>query len=334
LWQAAGGKSSGTWAGLFGATAGELMTAWSIANYIDRLAEAGKAIYDLPMYINVWLGEAGWSLPGESYPSGGAVGKVLDIYKWFTPHIDLIAPDIYVADSRGYETECATYTRDDNPLFVPESAPDSSNPWLMFRAVADYNAIGYAFFGLEQIVAEDGSLRPEAHMVADSFRCLAAAIPLLLRYQGTGQVHAVVQEENQVAQQLTLDGFLGLVEFGGGVSVRTDWRHPPYYLRTAGGPEPRRGRGLVVQAGRNEFYLVGADYRLLLRPKLPPAQRFDAALANDFLAIRQAHYVSVDEGHFDEDGRFVIDRRRNGDEVDGGVWVEPDTGVVRVVMTD
>ena len=28
-----------------------------------------------------------------------------------------------------------------------------------------------------------------------------------------------------------------------------------------------RGRGLIIQAGRNEFYLVGANYRLILRPK-------------------------------------------------------------------
>src|SRR5512136_232825 len=146
LWQAAGGRPSGTWPQVFGWAAGELMTAWSIATYIDRLAEAGKAAVDLPMVINVWLGEQGWAMPGETYPSGGAVGRVLDIYKWFTPHVDLIAPDIYVADARGYEAMCALYARDDNPFFVPESSPGGSNVWAMFRAVADYNAIGYAFF--------------------------------------------------------------------------------------------------------------------------------------------------------------------------------------------
>ena len=130
------------------------MTAWSIATYIDRLAEAGKAILDIPMYINVWLGEGGWKLPGETYPSGGAVGRVLDIYKWCTPHVDLIAPDIYVADSRGYEAICALYARADNPLFVPESGPGGANAWNMFRALADYNAIGYAFFAVEHIIGQ------------------------------------------------------------------------------------------------------------------------------------------------------------------------------------
>jgi len=62
-----------------------------------------------------------WPIPGEAYASGGAVTKVLDIYKWFTPHVDIIAPDIYVADAKGRDAVCASYDREDNPLFVPES---------------------------------------------------------------------------------------------------------------------------------------------------------------------------------------------------------------------
>jgi hypothetical protein len=42
----------------------------------------------------------------------------------------------------------------------------------------------------------------------------------------------------------------------------------------------------------------------------------------------------VDEGHFDENDRFVVDRRRNGDVINGGIWVAPDVGVVRVLMCD
>jgi len=37
------------------------MTAWSIAAYIDRVAEAGKAVYNIPMYIIA---------PWQSTPSG------------------------------------------------------------------------------------------------------------------------------------------------------------------------------------------------------------------------------------------------------------------------
>jgi hypothetical protein len=329
VWMAAGGRESGAWPEVFGDAAGELMTAWSIAVYIDRLAEAGKAIYNLPMYINVWLGDFGWAMPGETYPSGGAVSKVLDIYKWFTPHIDLIAPDIYIADARGYEFQCAAYARPDNPLFVPESAPGGSNAWNMFRALGNYNAIGYSFFALEHVVAPDGSVRLEAQPIVDSFRCAAAAIPLLLKFQGTGRLHAVVQEENLASQPLALEGILGLIEFD---RPYRDWRHLAE-ARPAGS-ENARGCGLVVQAGRHEFYLVGSGYRLLLRPVLPPEVTLDATLSREHLLTRQARYVRVDEGHFDDAGNYVVDRRRNGDEIDFGVWVEPDVGVVRAILCD
>jgi len=332
LWQRAGGRV-GSWPETLGPAAGELMTAWSIATYIDGIAAAGKAVYDIPMYANVWLGEHGWALPGETYPSGGAVIKTLDIWKWCAPHLDLVAPDIYVSDARGYELECAAYRRPDNPLFIPESGY-GANAWNMFRALGQYDAIGYAFFGIESIVAPDGSLLPYAVDLVDSFRAAAAAIPLLLRYQGTGRVHAVVQEEHMDSQHLPLEGWLALAMFGHGPQTWTpkDWRHPE---PPAPAPAPApRGRGLVFQAGPHEFYCVGVAYRLVLREDVPPEQSIDLSLAKDYLLLRQAHYVSVDEGHFDADGNYVVDRRRNGDEVDGGIWVEPDTGVVRVITCD
>ena len=329
LWQAAGGKSAGTWPELFGWAAGELLTAWSIATYIDHIAKVGKAIHDIPMYINVWLGEGGWSIPGETYPSGGAVSKVLDIYKWCAPHVDLIAPDIYIADSRGYEAACATYARDDNPLFVPESAPRGSNAWLMFRAIADYGAVGYHHFAVEQVLSEDNvTIRPESRMLVDSFRCVAAIAPLLLQYRATGKIYAVVEEENLRGQRLDLDGYVGLVEFGG--RRPTDWRHA-----IAGTPEgENRGRGLVIQTGRHEFYLAGANFRLHLRPTLSPEENRDMALSREQLLTSLTQYVSIEEGHFDDEGTFTSDRWRNGDEANHGVWVEPDVGVVRVLLCE
>jgi len=60
IWQGAGGKNSGTWAEMFGWEGGEFMTAWSLAGYIDSVAAAGKAVYDIPMFINAWQSGQGW----------------------------------------------------------------------------------------------------------------------------------------------------------------------------------------------------------------------------------------------------------------------------------
>jgi len=47
------------------------------------------------------------------------------------------------------------------------------------------------------------------------------------------------------------------------------------------------------------------------------------------------YVVSADEGHFDKNGEFVADRRRNGDEIfRRGLWVEEDIGVLRVITCD
>jgi len=336
LWQAAGGRSAGNWTELFGEAGGELLTAWSIARYIDALAEAGKAILDLPMYLNVWLAENGWQIPGESYPSGGSVTPILDLYKWATPHVDLIAPDIYIADAKGYEAICQAYAREDNPLFVPESAPGGSNPLRMFRAIGEYNAIGYAFFAIERVVDGEGGVRTGLRPLVDSFRCVAAAIPLLLTYQGTDKVHVIAQEADLGIQRLDLDGYIGLVEFDYGAIPHRgkDWRHPAPRRQSEQLPGTGPGRGLVFQTGPHEFYCVGANYHLHLRPKSSPAEHLQAAQTDTHKLTRLAHYVRVDEGHFNDSDDFIVDRRRNGDETDHGVWVEPDVGVVHVVLCD
>jgi len=334
-WQAAGAKPSGNWPELFGAYAGEFLNAWTIAHYIDSIAAEGKAAYKLPMYVNVWLGEQFFRLAGD-YPSGGAVGRTLDIYKWTTPNLDLIAPDIYIQDSAGYRDICAIYAREDNPLFVPESAWLGSNAWLMMYALAKYNAIGYACFGVEHILGSDGEIAPPAVQLVDSFRCVAEAIPLLLKYQGTDRVRAIVQEENQGEQFLDLEGWLGVVTFGYGAPgfVNRDWRHPAINPRRQWDPTIPRGRGLLFQASKNEFYLVGGAYQLHLCPKGSWQSMASYTLIRDLHIDRQGHYVTVDEGYFDANGNFVVARRRNGDEIDAGIWVEPDVKVVRVITSD
>jgi hypothetical protein len=320
LWQKAGSKNSGTWPELFGSTtdAEYFMYTWSIARYIDGVAEAGKAVYDIPMFINLWLKMK--TVDTEMR---------MDLFRWATPHVDMIAPDNYRSDSRGFETTCAIHSREDNPFFMPETNGDQ----FMFRAVADYNLIGYFFYGLEHhVVAKDGSLRPESQTLVDRVRSIAAITPLLLKYQGTGKIHAVLHDDQMPMQRLDLDGYIGLVEFGDRAPtyMSKDWRH-----RTGSSTMPReqtgtnRGGGLVIQVNRNEFYLIGANYRLFLQPKAVTEK------IQGPLPFIEGRFISVDEGYFNQQGEFVADRRRNGDEIGRrGLWVESDIGVLRAITCD
>ena len=316
IWQKSGGKESGNWTQLFGDEAGELLSAFSMATYIEQIAKAGKAVYDIPMLINVWvMSLVWWPVPGECYPSGCPVTKVLDIYKWFTPHIDVIAPDNPHTNIRERMAVSAKYARDDNPLMIVE-APGKL--FGMFHDIADWNAIGY-FVHFDQNA--DGTVPPGQTRGIELIKCVASAIPLLLKYQGTGKIQAVEEEEGMEhhglrGMQMDFDGYMGLIEFGDGDGKQ---RHD-------------RGAGLVIQANRNEFYLVGCNFRILLRRKPPTV----ALLAgNDLSHISFGNYfMEVDEGHFDQDGKYVTDRRRNGDSVRGGIWIGVDDGVVRIVTCD
>jgi hypothetical protein len=184
---------------------------------------------------------------------------------------------------------------------------------------------------LEAIAAKDGSVNPESQIGVDTVRCIAAVIPLLLKYQGTGKIHAVIQEEFMSQQWLNLDGYLGRIQFGTGrrTTGGTDWRHMPGESAFNWQLDANRGRGLVIQANSHEFYLVGANYRLFLRPKFSQVKK-QAAIYNDV----HSRALKVDEGHFDDKGKFIADRRRNGDNVSNGLWAEADIGVLRVVTCD
>ena len=43
--------------------------AWNYARYVEKVAEAGKAAYNIPMYVNGWLQQPNHAWPG-TYPSG------------------------------------------------------------------------------------------------------------------------------------------------------------------------------------------------------------------------------------------------------------------------
>jgi hypothetical protein len=304
-WAENGCRTAGTWGEVFGSRGAEVFSAWSVARYIDQVAEAGKRIYDLPMYVNVWMREGGFRVAGYDYPSGGAVETMLDVWKAAAPHIDLIAPDTYAAESGLIRAAFAAYDRQDNALLIPECALAEHMARHMFYAVADHGAIGVAPFGIDKLTDERGEIRPCAVAFVQSFQALEAVLPLLPRYQGTGCIHAIVQEENATEQFVALDGYDALVQFGKG------YFHMPL---TAVAPGAERGRGLLIQTGPKEFYATGIGFTVYLRPQ----QGQDRLLHRNNWAGRFDPYLVVEAGHFEGD-TWRVEERRSGDESDFGL---------------
>jgi len=69
------------------------------------------------------------------------------------------------------------------------------------------------------------------------------------------------------------------------------------------------GTGLVIQANKHEFYLVGFNFRFMLRPK-PTLENMQFTLhGHDMDHPSYINFVlRVDEGRFNKKGEFVSER--------------------------
>ena len=111
----------GDWEEVFGndLVTHDLFMAWHYAKYIGKMVEAGKAEYDLPMFVNAALIRTSYA-PGQ-YNSGGPLPHSSDIWRAGGPQIDFLAPDIYF----NFKEWSDKYVQSGNPLFVPEAAGQS-----------------------------------------------------------------------------------------------------------------------------------------------------------------------------------------------------------------
>lgn len=310
-----------SWKGHFGRHAAEAFCAWHHGRYIGEIAKAAKAIYDIPMYTNVMVMENGCEEAGFSYSGGAAVSRVLDIWKVAAPELDLLCPDIYNQTKEDFCRICQSYQREDNALFIPESpCMGIANSMNMIRAVADYDAIGVACFGVENVLDHAGELLPEAETMAITMRTLGAIEPLLVTYRGTGQIHGIIQEEFAAYQYLKLPDFHVQIKFmsadktpfGYGSAINLSNPENKWNLQL-------RGRGILIQTEPYEFYLAGAGIaaEFIKRPH-PADEKAYVHLSSRWSG--QLNFLSVEEGHF-EKGNWVTDYERNGDEANFAAYV-------------
>ena len=318
FWKEAGLKKGVDWVSAFGYHGYEFCEAWYLALYIDAVTGAGKKEYNIPMYINVWLNAGNpWGVPGIEYPGGGTVIRAMHIWLAAVEHIDMLAPDIYEQNCYRYERIADFYGSDDNALFIPESSRNVTSACHLFYAIAR-GAVGYACFGSESCIDKDGNLIEDALAFRDSFYAVQKALPLIFKHKNTGKMYPVIAHTGQTDEGYEFEEFIGNVHLAG--PSRFDYR----IRRLKPTEHQQTPRGLIFEDEKKVFYLVGLFNLRLMPKKSPDVSRIDNYLpTNDFL--------SVEEGHFDDNGQFVADRIRNGDEVMfGGFWVAPACGVVRV----
>lgn len=286
LWGSHGFKTSGNWEDVFGKglETDEIFTAWNYARYVNEIAVAGKAVYDLPMYVNTALNRPGWK-PGR-YPSGGPLPHLRDIWKAGAPAIDMLAPDIYFPD---FQHWCDLYTRHSSPLFIPEVRFEKDDAPKVFFAFGHYNCLSFSPFSIES--AE----HPADEPIAKAYNILEQIGPLITKYQPEGKVSGFLLSKDSSSQSITVGDYR--------LTVKHDYMLP-WSPGLRNGPWPLTGC-IIIAVSPDEFYVAGTGVVVTFRSTIEG---------------KRAGILSVDEGRF-ENGKWMPGRRMNGDQDNQGRYV-------------
>jgi hypothetical protein len=308
---AAAHKQPGTWRQVFGADADEMFQFYFQAKYIDEIAAAGKAVFQIPYYINVWLDypapelpQRQLEMPGIAYPSGGAVQKLVGLWRAMAPAIDMIGPDIYADDSQFYRETMRAYHRPDNPLWIPETGRSDSFGKFLFYALGD-GAIGFSPFGVDQSGWNILGDEPwKAH--ARNFALIAPMSREIAQLEFDGKLKTAVEEPGQTAEEVDFGDWQATVAFG---FPQPDGRRAP-------GTKDAHAAALIGQLGPDEFLVTGVDasVNFHLPGKLP---------------WMRSEILSAEQGSYDN-GEWKPLKLWNGDETDRGLCFYEKPAVVRV----
>ena len=225
-WEENGAKTSGTWKTVFGdnAWSKSFYTTWQYATYIDFISAGAKEIYPLPTFCNCWLVQKPDDMPGV-YPNGGPVSRVMDIWKAAAPHIDVLAPDIYLSD---FKNIVADYHRADNPLLIPEAVMKPANA---FWAFGEHSALCYSPFGIE-----DGA---DNFVFAQSYKVLNELMPLISEHQGSNRMIGVMKMPGESERTVTMGDYQLCIKY-----------------------DAEDAYGLIIRTGKNEFVVAGINFKV------------------------------------------------------------------------
>ena len=306
-------NSQGTWAQVFGGAADEFFQMYHQAKYINEIAAAGKAEFQIPCYINVWIDYPAAELPqrqvdtpGIAYPSGGAVQKMVGYWRKLAPAIDMVGPDIYTSDSGIYLETLHAYHRADNPLWIPETGREEPFGKLFYYALGE-GAIGFSPFGIDHPTPAAPS-DPQYSWHARNFALVGSMDAEIADLEFSGKLKTAVEEPGQATQELDFDGWQATVAFG----------FPQFDGRRAPGTKDTHGTALVAQLGPDEFLVTGTDASVIFH--LPGKSPW-----------MHSEFLSAEEGRY-ENGVWKTSRRLNGDETDRGIQFHDGLTVVRVKM--
>ena len=284
VWKKNGFKTTGNWEQIFGKglQTDEIFMAWNFAKFTNRVAKAGKESYDIPMFVNAAL-NAPEKKPGE-YPSAGPLPHVMDVWKAAGTSIDFLSPDFYNPSFKHWND---LFSRQGDPLFIPEHRFDAGAPFKGLYAIGHYEAIGFSPFSIESVA--DGKKEPLGK-IYDLVRQLT---PTIEANKGQGKIDGVLLDKENQTQIIQLGNY----EF--------TFKHD-YTLNWSDGAKEEiwpMSSAIIIEITTDEFYIAGSGIVVTFKP-----------LKNKTL---NAGILKTDQGKF-ENGKWRTIRHFNGDQTHQG----------------
>jgi beta-galactosidase GanA len=315
-------RKSGTWTEVFGDYAEQAFTSWHMASYIDEIAAAGKKVKALPMFCNASLSDPFNEKAAIGTATGGPQWNMIDVWKAAAPNIDIVAPDIYNRDPKAYLAYLDLYARPDNALMVPETG-NAADYARFFWATIGRGGIGFAPFGMDSTGYSNYPLGAKAldaatveafaskyrlfHPIARHWARIASERPTWGTAKGTDAA-----DESKTMGRWRVTAVYDMWEFG-----EREWAPPNM------DPHPAKGRPVggaaVAQLGPDEFLVAGSDVRIRFGLDKPAAGE-------------SGTMMRVEEGTFDQSGRWVMTRVWNGDQTDYGLNFTAEPALLKVKL--
>jgi beta-galactosidase GanA len=314
--------TSGTWREVYGDYADEYFHAWAIARYIGEIAAAGKAVYDLPMFVNNALRDPLEQPPkpwNKNFASGGPTWDVMDIYKAAAPAVDIVAPDIYRPESEQVNANLRLFQRADNALWIPEIGTKPAYGRFLY-AMLGRGAIGVSPFGIDYF---DYTNHPLGATATDKtivvpfervYRMFAPIQRLWAQWAFEGRTRGIGEGDDRKPQQLDFPGWTAKLTYRLGRFGEPSWGGD--FAQPAPGTEQPDGGAAMAQIGPDEFILIGHRVRVRMEPE----------------AGTHGMMLRAEQGRFDAQGRWVMERVWNGDQVDYGLNLPAEPVMLKVKM--
>lgn len=319
-------KQLPTWPELFGEDiyTEEIFQTWTYATYVQQIAEAGRAIYNLPMYVNVALNSRDRK-PGQ-YPSGGPLAHLIDLWHCGAPAIDVLGVDIY---DKGYTDWLDKYHLTNNPLFIPEIRLEDKDAMYALFAFGHHGAIGFCPFSIEDYplyatasannwkemdLSQDDQLNAfsataqSLSPIAATYRLLRQAEPLILERQGTTDMEAVLLDNEHREQEfITPDGIRLTVKYSYSLGWEPGAQDPIW-------PE---AACIILRLSKEDYLVLGSGVVITYTPANAGTtwQKGDARIG-----LAKCEEVTIDEG------KMQIVRHLSGDQTHQGRHVRIPVG--------